>query len=136
MDKSWMTKFRGSKEYMNEAKLVVEFAVSKSTNKEYIIYPCKKCKFNKSLSSELVYTHLTIGIGIVPGYTEWVFHGEKMCDLVTQREPIMKGYSLAPVLDESRTMNAMLRDVFGMHLSRVDKFASHMEVQPDVVESV
>jgi hypothetical protein len=33
-------------------------------------------------------------------------------------------------------MNAMLRDVFGMHESRGDEFAGHMEPQPDVVESV
>ena len=121
---------------MNEANAFVEFAVSKSTNKKCIIYPCKKCKFNKSLSPKLVYTHLTGGTGIMPSYTEWVFHGERMCDLVSKREPTVEGNSSAPVLDESRTMNAMLRDVFGMHESRAEGFASHIEVQPDVVESV
>jgi hypothetical protein len=65
-----MTKFRGSEEYINRAKSFVEFAISKSTNKENIICPCKKCKFNKSLSPELVYTHLTGGTGIMPDYTE------------------------------------------------------------------
>jgi hypothetical protein len=59
-----------------------------------------------------------------------------MCDLVNQREPIVEGNSSAPILNESRTMNAMLHDVFGMHESRVDRFASHIEAQPDVVESV
>jgi hypothetical protein len=132
MDKSWMSKFRGSEEYMHGAKAFVEFAVSKSTNKECIICPCKKCKFNKSLNPELVYTHLTGGTGIMPGYTEWVFHGERMCDLVSQREPIVEGNSSAPVFDESRTMNAMLCDVFGMHKSRADDVGA----QPNVVESV
>ena len=33
-------------------------------------------------------------------------------------------------------MNVMLRDVFSMHESRVDRFASHIEAQPDVIESV
>jgi hypothetical protein len=65
-----MTKFRGLEEYMNGAKSFVEFAFSKSTNKEYIICQCKKYKFNKSPSPELVYTHLTGGIGILLGYTE------------------------------------------------------------------
>jgi hypothetical protein len=45
-----MTKFRGLEEYMNRANAFVEFAVNKSTNKECIICPCKKCKFNKSLN--------------------------------------------------------------------------------------
>ncbi|XP_059434774.1 uncharacterized protein LOC132167762 [Corylus avellana] len=136
MDKSWMTKFKGLVEYMNGAKSFVEFAVSKSTNKEYIICSCKKCKFNKSLSPKLAYTHLTGGTGIMLGYTERVFHGERMCDLVTQREPTVKGSSSALVPDESRTMNAMLRDVFGMHPSITDEFTSHIEAQPNVVESV
>jgi hypothetical protein len=70
MDKNWMTKFRGSEEYMNGVNAFVEFVVSKSTNKECIICPCKKCKFNKSLSPELIYTHLTGETGIMPGYTE------------------------------------------------------------------
>ena len=65
-----MTKFRGLEEYMNGDKTFVEFAISNSTNKECIICPCKKCKFNKSLSLKLVYTHLTSGTGIMPGYTE------------------------------------------------------------------
>jgi hypothetical protein len=131
-----MTKFRGSEEYMNGDNTFVEFAVSKSTNKECIICPCKKYKFNKSLSLELVYTHLTSGIGIMPGYTEWVFHGERMCDIVSQRDPIVKENSSAPILDESRTMNAMLCDVFGVHESRADGFASHIEAQLGVVELV
>ena len=59
-----------------------------------------------------------------------------MCDLVSQREPTVEGNSSAPVLDESRTMNAMLHDVFSMHKSKADEFASHITAQPDVVESV
>jgi hypothetical protein len=130
MDKSWITKFRCSKEYVDGAKSFLEFAVSNSTNKEYIICPCKKCKLNKSLNPELVYTHLTGRIGILRGYTDCVFHGERMCDLVTQREPTVEGSSLAFIPDESRTMNAILRDVFGMHESRGNEFAGQMEAQP------
>ncbi|XP_059450831.1 putative disease resistance protein RGA3 [Corylus avellana] len=96
MDKSWMTKFKGSKEYVNGAKSFVEFAVS--------------------------------GPGILPGYTECMFYGERMYDLGTdQREPTLEGSSSVPVLEESRIMNAMLRDVFGMPASREGEFASHME---------
>lgn len=53
-----------------------------------------------------------------------------MCDLVTQRKPIVEGSSSALILDESRTMTTILCDVFGMHESRANEFAGQMEAQP------
>ena len=128
-----MIKFKGSEEYINGDKLFVAFAVSNSTNKEFIVCPCKNCKLNKRFNPQLAYTHLIGGIGILLGYAECVWHEERMCNPVIQRESTVEGSSLTLVPDESRTMNAILHDVFGMHKSITDEFASQMEVQPDVV---
>jgi hypothetical protein len=70
MDKSWMTKWRGSREYMEGAEAFVKYAVTNSINKNSIVYLCKKCGLNKSLRPEKVYDHLTDGKGILPNYTE------------------------------------------------------------------
>jgi hypothetical protein len=70
MDKSWMTKCRGSREYMEGAEAFVKYAVTNSKNKNSIVCPCKKCGLNRSLWPKEVYDHLTGGMGIMPNYTE------------------------------------------------------------------
>jgi hypothetical protein len=64
-----MTKWRGSREYMEGAEAFVKYAVTNSRNKNSIVCPCKKCGLNESLRPEEVYDHLTGGRGIMPNYT-------------------------------------------------------------------
>jgi hypothetical protein len=78
-----MTKWRGSREYMERAEAFVKYPVTNSRNKN-IVCPCRKCGLNRSLRPEEVYDHLTGGREIMPNYTEWIWHGEKI------RVPVIK----------------------------------------------
>lgn len=95
MDKSWMRKWRGSREYMDGVKAFVRFAVSNSRNKESIVCPCKKCRLRKTLRQQEVFDHLIAGSGILPGYTDWIWHGEKI-SAPLNKEPIIEDSSLMP----------------------------------------
>jgi hypothetical protein len=145
MDKSWMTKFRGSREYMEGAEAFVKYAVTNSKNKNSIVCPCKKCGLKRSLRPEEVYDHLTAGRGMLPNYTKWIWHGEKIRAPVPNRVPNVveslnpspAADNIEPIPDESRTMHAMLQDVFGMHDIRADDGECQVEVQAeDVPEAV
>jgi hypothetical protein len=145
MDKSWMTKFRGSREFMEGAEMFVKYAVTNSRNKNSIVCPCKKCGLKRSLRPEEVYDHLTAGRGMLPNYTEWIWHGEKIRAPVPNRvpnvvespNPSLTADNIEPIPDELRTMHAMLQDVFGMHDIRADDGECQVEVQAeDVPEAV
>ena len=111
MDKSWMTKSRSSREYMEGVKSFVSFAIRNSREYETIVCPCKKCRFNKRLRPQQVHDHLIGGTGILPGYTEWVLHGEKVDVLAVQGSSSTRpAVDIAPIQDESTTMHAMSHD--------------------------
>jgi len=139
MDKSWMTKWRSSREYMERAKAFVKYAVTNSRNKNSIVCPCRKCGLNRSLRLENVFDHLTGGRGIMPNYTEWIWHGEKIRALVPNKVPIVESPKPAsttnnvPIPDELKTMQSMLQDVFGMHNIRADNGECQVEVQAEYV---
>jgi len=99
-----MTKWRGSMEYMEGAEAFVKYAVTNSRNKNSIVCPCKKCGLNRSLRPEEVYDHLTGGRGIS-----------------------------IPIPDESRTMQSMLQDDFGMHNILAGDGECQVEMQADYV---
>jgi hypothetical protein len=79
------------------------------------------------------------GKGIMPNYTEWIWHGEKFRAPVPNKIPIVESPKPAPaandvsIPDESRTMQSMLQDVFGMHNIRADDGECQVEVQADYV---
>jgi hypothetical protein len=128
MDKSWMKKFRGSREYINGVKEFVSFAISNSKTKEFIVCLYKKCSLRKKLRPEEVYDHLTGGSGMLEGYTNWVCHGEKI-NASHNTKPVIEGSSSAPVdrapnLDENIMLHQMLHDIFRMHDGRVDEGGS------------
>jgi hypothetical protein len=110
MDKSWMTKWRGSREYMEGAEAFVKYAVTNSRNKNSIVCPCKKCGLNRSLRPEEVYDHLTGGRGILPNYTEWIWHGEKIRAPVPNRVPIVESLNPAPTADNVPIPDEMAQD--------------------------
>ncbi|GLT67457.1 hypothetical protein SLA2020_397670 [Shorea laevis] len=126
MDKSWMKMWRGTVEYIRGVEAFLSFAVSNSTTKELIVCPCKKCRFRYKLHRDEVYDHL-IGLnGIVEGYTDWIWHGEKINNHDLHRGPMIEGSSSGPI-NKSRTldhegemMHDMLNDAFQMHNSSVD----------------
>jgi hypothetical protein len=48
----------------------VKFAREHSKRKWVIVCLCKKCLLGKSWFSEVVFAHLTLGVGIIEGYIE------------------------------------------------------------------
>jgi hypothetical protein len=134
MDKSWMKKWRGSGDYMEGAEAFVKYAVTNSKNKNSIVCPCKKCCLNRSLRPKEIYDHLTGGRGIMPNYTEWIWHWEKIRAPVPNKVPIVESpkpspaANNVPIPDESRTMQSMLQDAFGIHNIRADDGECQVEV--------
>jgi hypothetical protein len=119
MDKSWMKLPRSSREYIRGVMEFVKFAREHESRKDVIVCPCKKCLLGKSWSSEVVFTHLTSGTGIIEGYTEWIMHGESLVPPV-QSETIHEAprrlqVDGIPLHGGSSGMQDMLNDVFMMH---------------------
>jgi hypothetical protein len=112
-----MTKFRTSKEYMDGVKSFMDFAIRNAINPKLIQCPCKRCRLNKKLSPREVYAHLTGGAGILTTYTHWVFHGEKVRapDDHEASNSNQLPLGAGPTTEQSRNMQDMLRDAFGMH---------------------
>jgi hypothetical protein len=116
MDKSWMTKWRGSREYMEGAEVFVKYAVTNSKNKNSMVCPCRKCGLNRSLRPEEAYGCLIGERAIMPNYTEWIWHEEKIRAHVPNKVPIVESPKQAsaadnvPMPNESRTMQSMLQD--------------------------
>ncbi|XP_010451510.1 PREDICTED: uncharacterized protein LOC104733639 [Camelina sativa] len=76
MDKSWITKHRLSKDYRTGVKIFLDFAFS-DIKKEMIKCPCQRCclvkyKHRVDVEGDLI-CH-----GILPTYTNWYLHGEKL----------------------------------------------------------
>jgi hypothetical protein len=78
MDKTWMTKSRGTREYRDGCRSFVDFAVSNCRIPNGNIHcPCKSCRNNQRHPPGVVLAHLTGGKGIMTTYTTWFWHGEK-----------------------------------------------------------
>ncbi|KAG6421764.1 hypothetical protein SASPL_118321 [Salvia splendens] len=43
--------------------------------KDKILCPCKRCGIGISVSRDEAFEHLTVD-GFIPGYTQWIAHGE------------------------------------------------------------
>jgi hypothetical protein len=62
MDKTWMTKSKGTREYRDGCRLFVNFTVSNHRIPNgNIYYPCKSCRNNQHHPPSVVLTHLTWG---------------------------------------------------------------------------
>lgn len=130
MDKTWMTKSRGTREYRDGCRLFVNFAVCNCRIPSGNIHcPCKSCRNNQCHQPDVVLAHLTGGKGIMTTYTTWFWHGEKHV-----RGPVAGSYlnrSAADVAsgstEQGGDMHSMLRDAFGMHEVREEN------CEPEVV---
>jgi hypothetical protein len=62
MDKSWMTKFRISKEYRDECRSFVDFAIQNCKTLDGLLFcPCKTCHLNRRHTSGVIHNRLTWG---------------------------------------------------------------------------
>jgi hypothetical protein len=79
INRTWITKPRGTREYNNGCREFVEFAVSNCrTINGKIRCPCKMCLNNRLHSPDYVLKHLTAGRGMMTGYINWWHHGQTM----------------------------------------------------------
>ncbi|XP_059461829.1 uncharacterized protein LOC132190807 [Corylus avellana] len=134
MDKSWMTKPRGTNESRDGCRLFVDFTVRNYTLPDGKIYcPCKVCRLNRRYPLGVVLSHLTGGKGILLTYKDWMFHGEKPLRGHVEPSPSNRPATdaVGGSSDQSGNMHAMLRDVFGMHDIREDNCESQVVVQGD-----
>ena len=74
MDKSWMKKKKGDREYVEGVLNFVKFA-SLHARGGKILYPCTKCVNLNLVSPGVVQAHLWTN-GMLGSYTHWKFHGE------------------------------------------------------------
>jgi len=112
MDRSWITKPRGTREYNNRCREFVKFAVSnRRTTNGKIRCPCKMCRNNRLHSPDYVLEHLIAGRRMMTSYIKWWHHGQ-----TTPYNPDAAIRSIHPATDAAGgDMHAMLRDAFGMH---------------------
>ncbi|KAH6796389.1 hypothetical protein C2S51_037375 [Perilla frutescens var. frutescens] len=75
MDRSWMTKSRVTEEYQNGLKFFLDFSFNNASISDKILCPCKRCKIGIFVSRDDAYEHLIVD-GFIPGYTQWIAHGE------------------------------------------------------------
>ena len=69
MDKSWITKPRNSKEYLDGVQNFIKFGMERSSINGKILCPCRKCVNSSSLYPNIVEEHL-VWNGFLRGYTE------------------------------------------------------------------
>ena len=75
MDKSWLTKPRGTSEYINGVEEFIKFAFRNSVG-DRIKCPCKKCGFKRWENETTVRDHLQYN-PFPENYVTWSLHGEK-----------------------------------------------------------
>ncbi|XP_062165003.1 uncharacterized protein LOC133871592 [Alnus glutinosa] len=119
MDRSWITKTRGTREYNNGCNAFVAFAVRNcKTPDGKIRCPCKVCRNNRHHSPDIVLEHLTAGRGIMVSYRNWFLHGETTVynpDAASSSNLHPTDVASANSVEQGGDMQTMLRDAFGMH---------------------
>jgi hypothetical protein len=134
MDKTWMTKYSGTREYRDGCRLFVDFAVSNCRISNGNIHcPCKSYRNNQRHPPGVVFAHLTGGKGIMITYTTWFWHDEKHV-----WGPVASSYSNPSAVDAASgstehggNIHVLLRDAFGMHEVREDNCEPEVVVQGD-----
>ncbi|KAG6397517.1 hypothetical protein SASPL_143686 [Salvia splendens] len=75
MDRSWITKSRITTEYQNGLQYFLDYAFRNTSMNDKILCPCKRCGMGICVSRDDAFEHLTVD-GFIPGYTQWIAHGE------------------------------------------------------------
>ncbi|XP_052119008.1 uncharacterized protein LOC107493943 [Arachis duranensis] len=79
IDKSWITKPRGSVEYRDGLNRFLDFTFANSSSDGMIHCPCPLCGFRFFQTREDAYDHLLMK-PFPPNYTFWLHHGERIVD--------------------------------------------------------
>jgi hypothetical protein len=125
-----MTKPRISDEYIDGCRSFVDFAIQNCKTPDGLIHcPCKTCCINRRHPPGIVYEHLTGGKEMWPQYRDWIYHGEQPLGAPVEGSNLTRPATDAGpnTEDVGGNMQAMLRDLFGVHDVRED----HLETQPE-----
>jgi hypothetical protein len=115
MDKSWIQLIhRGSRNYMDGVKKILNFAFMNPSDEGKIWCPCRKCVNRFRVSRNEAWDHI-ICDGFTRGYVKWVFHGEHYYgeNIQTQDNPDIESTLGDQVLLED--MEEMISDMAGGH---------------------
>jgi hypothetical protein len=117
MDKSWMTKPRISKEYIDNCRSFVDFAILNCRTPDGLIFcPCKTCHLNRQHTPALVYDHSIGGKGMWLQYKDWIYHSESPIRTRVEGTNLSRPTADAgpSIEDVGGNMQAMLRDLFSV----------------------
>ncbi|KAF7152750.1 hypothetical protein RHSIM_Rhsim01G0178900 [Rhododendron simsii] len=111
MDKTWMSKSRSSRDYLQGVMDFLQFASLNASNEGTILCPCVQCVNSFMLSLNVVHDHL-VSFGISQCYDCWYYHGEtisaptssKTCETPIEQIGLQFG-----------DIEEMLNDVYYMH---------------------
>ncbi|RYQ82179.1 hypothetical protein Ahy_B10g100787 isoform A [Arachis hypogaea] len=106
IDKSWITKPRGSAEYRDGLNRFLDFAFANASSDGMIHCPCPLCGFRCYQTREDAYDHLLMK-PFPPNYTFWLHHGERIVD-----ERSSTREELEPNLNLGDQMRDMVHDAF------------------------
>jgi hypothetical protein len=118
MDKSWIMKPRISKEYIDGCRSFIDFAILNCRTLDGLIFcPYKTCRLNRRHTLALVYNYLTGGKGMWPQYKDWIYHGESPVQTQLEGTNLLRpAIDARPSTEDvGGNMQAMLRDLFGVH---------------------
>ncbi|KAH6775537.1 hypothetical protein C2S52_013098 [Perilla frutescens var. hirtella] len=78
-NKEWMSLYndRLNEKYQTGVENFLNFAFGMANSNQNVLCPCVKCKNTEYKSREEVKAHLDL-YGIMPNYTTWLYHGEKL----------------------------------------------------------
>ena len=110
MDKSWMKKRRGDREYIQGVLRLVEFASLHARNGK-ILCPCTKCVNLNLVPPRVAREHLW-SKGMLGSYTHWKFHGESATVLTA---PECGSSHVQDSHEQYGDFRGMLHDLCPMH---------------------
>ncbi|RYR48584.1 hypothetical protein Ahy_A07g034620 isoform B [Arachis hypogaea] len=108
IDKSWITKPRGSVEYRDRLNIFLDFAFVNASSDGMIHCPCPMCGFQFFQTREDAYDHLLMKL-FLPNYTFWLHHGERIID-----ERPSGREELDHTINSGDQMQAMVHDAFNL----------------------
>ena len=112
-------------EYEAGVKLFVEYALERTGKKDCIRCPCVKCK-NASFGSAFQVSEHLLTYGIIPSYTFWYHHGERIGEDSTRSQSCTDEDEALDFHSEDE-IETMVRDLFPYSSNLLDDNEIHVK---------
>ena len=106
MDRSWKSKSRVTTEYQSGLQYFLDYAFRNASMHDQILCPCKRCRIRIMVSRDDAFEHLTVD-GFIPGYNQWIAHGELPSRLSSSGENLPNSLG-------NDDMRGLVHDAFGV----------------------